>query len=436
MKSINSGMIAIGMVCAVVSIGNAQDANSPGSPAGSPAAGSNTTAAATAPAPTKSAVHFEGSDLHIGSLPPVAFHGFASQGFLYSGSYNYLGDTTDGSFRFSEFGLNASVNPLPRTRIAVQGFSYCVGDTGDYDAVLDYALAEYTFNDAFGVRAGRVRRPEGIYNDIQDVDLARTFVLLPQGMYNARWRDMYTTIDGGEFFGTIPLNKAGTLSYTLYAGLQRPQLDGGLALQKENMPPYQPIVRFNSPLISGGQLWWNTPLTGFRAGVALNYNHDLSFWFPGGVEGTGSPFVQHYSLEYVWNSWTFEAEYFTYNIWYAITAGGRQVATVPIEPDSWYLSAAYRFNHWLEVGTYYTQYYPDVRHRDGASYVAANGGFASDAHQDDAALAFRFDATPWWIIKVEGHLIEGTGQLYDQKANPVRHNNLWPMVAIKSTFCF
>ena len=61
----------------------------------------------------------------------------------------------------------------------------------EYDLVLDYAQVEYTFSDMFGVRAGRIRRPVGIYNHIQDVDLARTFVLLPQGMYDARWRDFY-----------------------------------------------------------------------------------------------------------------------------------------------------------------------------------------------------------------------------------------------------
>lgn len=387
---------------------------------------------------------FEGTDLHIGDLPPITFHGFASQGFLYSEKYNYLAESSEGSFLFSQFGLNASMNPLPRTRIALQGFSYDVGKTGEYDAVLDYALAEYTFCDEFGIRAGRVRRPEGIYNDIQDLDMTYTFALLPQGMYNARWRDMYTTCDGGEVFGNIGLGKGGSLSYEVYSGLQRPQLDGGLAEQKANQGPlFAPITSFNSPLISGFQLWWNTPLSGFRAGAALNYDNNLKFTMPfganqQGVQLAGSPLVQHYSLEYVKNNWTFQAEYFTYLIHYQLEIP--QIGLneyLHIHPDSWYVGAAYRFNHWLEVGTYYTEYYPDVRYRDASSYVAANPGEpGSDCHQDDVALAFRFDPTPWWIIKLEGHMIEGTGQLYDDKANPVRDNRWWPMLAIKTTFNF
>ena len=170
----------------------------------------------------------EAYELNPGTnLPPVDFHGFVSQGFLYSSDNNYLGNSSHGSFKFTEAGLNASFNPLPRTRIAAQGFTYDVGDAGGYDLVLDYALAEYTFNDYFGVRAGRVRLPAGIYKDIQDVDMARTFVLLPQGIYDARFRDFSLSLDGGEFFGTLPLRQAGSLSYEIYAGMINPDDNGG-----------------------------------------------------------------------------------------------------------------------------------------------------------------------------------------------------------------
>src|SRR5205085_6043474 len=136
---------------------------------------------------------------------PITFHGFVSQGFLASTKYNYLGDSMNGSFRFTEAGLNASINPFPRTHIAAQGFLFDVGDVGRYEPVLDYASIEYTFNDYLGLRGGRIRRPQGIYNTVVDVDLARTSSLLPQGLYDARWRDFYASLDGGEFFGSLPL---------------------------------------------------------------------------------------------------------------------------------------------------------------------------------------------------------------------------------------
>ena len=147
------------------------------------------------------------------NMPPLDFHGFVSQGFLYSDTYNYLDtDTKDGSFRYSEAGVNVSMNPFPRTHIAIQGFMFDVGDAGKYEPFLDYASIDYTFNDYIGVRGGRIRKPGGIYNAIQDIDLARTYVLLPQGLYDARFRDLDATLDGGEIFGSLPLSKAGSLS--------------------------------------------------------------------------------------------------------------------------------------------------------------------------------------------------------------------------------
>lgn len=363
--------------------------------------------------------------------PPMTFHGFASQGFLDSSSYNYLGESSRGSYKFTEAGLNASINPLPRTRIAAQGFTYDVGPAGQYDVVLDYALAEYTFNDYLGIRAGRIRHPEGIYNEIQDVDLARTWVLLPQGMYNARWRDFYVSIDGGEIFGALPLSKAGSLSYELFDGIQHPKLDGGLSLQKANLPPFSPLVTINSPMLAGGQLWWNTPLKGFRAGVGLNYDQDLTFKVASGRQSRGSPFTQHYSLEYVVNSWTFQAEYLRFRINYLNTGGGPPPSTKLVEPDTWYVSAAYRFNKYFEAGTYYTEYYADLNNRNGVGLQ-----FPSDGSQKDAAFALRFDATEWWIIKAEVHYIRGTAQLLDNANNPVRHDNGWWMVGLKTTVSF
>ena len=375
----------------------------------------------------------EAADLNLFGTngPAIEFHGFASQGFLASSQYNYLGDSSHGSFRYTQAGLNAAVNPFPRTRISAQAFTFDVGQAGDYDLVLDYAQAQYTFNDWLGVRAGRIRRPEGIFNEIQDVDMAFTWVVVPQGVSNTRWRDMYLSVDGGEFFGTIPMSKAGSLSYELYYGLQRPQLNGGFAIQKENLPPNLKVVRLNSPQLGGGQLWWNAPWNGLRLGAALNLDQDLTFVNVNGRRSVGSPRTQRYSLEYFWKSWTFQGEYFTSRVQYENTGGGLPISTKLIDPDGWFASAAYRFNKWFETGAYYTEYYPNKNDRSGATLAAH-----SDGYQKDAALALRFDVTPWWIFKIEGHHINGTGQLFDNVNNPARSDNGWWMLGVKTTFSF
>jgi hypothetical protein len=397
----------------------------------------------------KPSLRFEGTDLRIGGLPPITFHGFASQGFIASSDYNYLGNSTAGSFQFTELGLNASFTPFNRARIAVQAFAFDVGDVGKYEPFLDYASLEYTFSDIIGVRAGRIRRPGGIYNHIQDVDLARTSILLPQGMYDARWRDFSTSIDGGELFGSVPLGKAGSVSYETYCGKLNISTDGGVARWILNGEPGASLDRFEQPLMIGGQFWWNAPISGLRAGAmwAEMFGVGFDVTAPSGagpsgplvaqVHSTGNAFWQQYSLEYLWKKWTFQAEYLTYDYPYQVDQkvySGSVLLPPPYsgisssyeQPDCWYVSAAYRFNKWFQAGSYYTEFYNDIHHRSGSP----------DSSQKDLALSFRFDPTDWWILKVEGHYIRGTGLLQDDANNPVRSDNGWFMLALKTTFSF
>jgi hypothetical protein len=361
------------------------------------------------------------------NMPPIDFHGFASQGFLASSDYNYLGnDTRNGSFQFTEAGLNASINPFPRTRITAQAFTYDIGnDVGKYDLVLDYAQAEYTFNDEFGIRAGRIRRPQGIYNAVQDVDMARTFVLLPQGVYDSRWRDFYVSLDGGEFFGALPLGKAGSLSYELFGGLDRCALDGGVAnFLRSQFGPGGQVNAINSEPHAGAQLWWNTPLDGLRFGAAGGYKFDWKL--DGTIQIPHGSIPVHIdddisyfqgSVEYTWKAWTFQTEYYTY-LPHPVDGDGSRA-------DAWYAAASYRINKWVEAGVYYSEYYGDTTQR-------AN----SLDYQKDAALALRFDLRDWWILKVEGHYIHGTGLLEDDGANPSQDNRGWFMLALKTTVSF
>jgi hypothetical protein len=381
-------------------------------------------------------------ELDLGNNQKIDFHGFASQGFLASTDYNYLGKSTDGSFQFTEAGINASYSPFNRTRITVQGFAFDTGKVGNMEPFLDYASLEYTFSDYFAVRAGRVRKPGGIYNHIQDLDLARTAILLPQGVYDSRWRDFSTSIDGGVFFGSIPLGKGGSLSYELFAGVVNLSDDGGVARWIVDGGNSK-FGGFGQPVTMGGQLWWNTPVQGLRIGSYTAYSTDFTFNLitpvaPGVNAYSGADanvFYQQYSIEYVWKKWTFQAEYFTYE--YSGDTTTRVLAgTIPVAPtsyssskstpDTWYAGAAYRFNDWFEVGTYYTEHYNNIHQRGGSP----------DASQKDLALSFRFDPKPWWIMKLEGHYIRGTALLQDTPGNPQRDDRGWFLFAAKTTFSF
>ncbi len=389
---------------------------------------------AAAPSKEQSFLRLDGTDLHIGDLPPITFHGFASQGFLSSDTYNYLGKTKEGSFEFTEAAVNASISPFARTRISAQAFLFDVGNVGRWSLGLDYAMIDYTLRDEIGFRAGRIRRPEGIYNSIQDIDLTRTSVLLPQGMYDARWRDFNASVDGGSVYGNIGMGGAGSFSYEVYGGQVQLTEQGGVARWLQdllNNPPTEYAGLHGFPQ-AGLQLWWTTPIEGLRAGAAwteafgFSYDYKLNVppVFGGGPHHSeiDAP-SEHVSLEYQHKSWTFQAEY-KHSVY-----DSKDDLRGPSKSgnDTWYVGAAYRVNKWFEVGSYYTEYYADVSQREG-----------TDAFQKDFALSLRFDPLPWWIVKVEGHSIHGTALLRDNANNPpaMHNNDGWFMLALKTTISF
>ena len=194
----------------------------------------------------------------------------------------------------------------------------------------------------------------------------------------------------------------------------------------------------------GAQVWYNTPIDGLRIGANVTYMDGFGFtgssitpipvaldeYVPGYVHSQtiGNVLFQQFSLEYLWRNWTFQAEYYTYHYtgWSHIHINVPSInTTIPKlqasndNPDTWYAAVSHRFNKHLELGTYYTMW-------------EDQGLF-----QNDLALCLRLDIKDWWVFKVEGHYIEGTGLLRDQADNPhVDNNSGWFMLAVKTTFSF
>ena len=62
-------------------------------------------------------------------LSQLQIHGFASQGYLLSNHYEYLGAETDkGTVEFNEFGLNVMSNLTDRLRFGIQLLARDLGD--------------------------------------------------------------------------------------------------------------------------------------------------------------------------------------------------------------------------------------------------------------------------------------------------------------------
>lgn len=380
-----------------------------------------------------------------------SFGGFISVGYLDSTHYNYLANTDGGTTEFVEAGINFSWTPAKRTTVNGQAFAFELGPYGNYKPLIDYLFLDYNRSELLGIQLGRVKREFGIYNHIQDIDLARTSILLPHTIYDPRFRDFSASLDGVSIYGTFKLPGKQRLSYTVYGGYVNLQEDGGLAGESltflSRVTVDNKMESMDSDENIGGQIWYYPNITGLRIG----YAHTKYF----GVESvTRSAFPEDFpnpafagqplifkaydstfsydlvSLEYYRGNWNFAAEYRNSKTNLNVD---QQIGNFPPTLDrrkgntnAWYATASRRFGP-FEIAYCHTE----LEKVKTAELPEIN------KYQIDRQVSLRFDATENWILKLEIHAMEGTRRLHNEyNQNPVLDREHWTLLAAKSTFSF
>jgi hypothetical protein len=332
-----------------------------------------------------------------GDLLSVDVHAFASPGFIYTTNHvNYLADSNKGSFEFTEVGINFTKALTDDLRFGLQLFSRQLGPSGDYRPTADWYYLDYRFRDWLGFRAGRVKIPFGLYNEVQDVDSARVPILLPQALYSITSQNYLLAQTGVELYGYRRMGQGGALDYQVYGGTTF--LD---------TPASSPLATWNSirtPYLVGGRLLWETPVEGLRAGLsvqALRIDASLTLNLPKpetvGLQIPGLLTVA--SAEYTAQAFQATMEY---SRWFVGLKATDAVFFPPefLVSERAYAMTSYRVNPWFWPGLYYAMYFPNTFNRASP---------AGKGH--DLAGTLRFDINPHWLVKLEGHLMAGTAQL-------------------------
>jgi hypothetical protein len=388
---------------------------------------------------------------------PVEIHGFASQGYLVTSTNNYLiEDSTDGSFAFFEAALNASWQATDSLRVGAQVFSYTLGDLGDYDLALDWAYLDYRPLDEAGLRAGLVKQPRGFYNEYQDIDLARTTIVMPTSLYDPILRDYNLAFYGGDVYGVVGIGDHGDIEYHAYVGTRLPDEEGGVGNYFVNGLYAggfdSELTKLEQGINYGANLIWNTALPGLRFGISGAIIDEITGEYKGTLRNgagiglaflNGSPMDGHaevtdytnwvISAEYAWDDYRITAEYNTVTadikntvtVYNAFLPGGQ--ATViendPYEPQGGYLQGAYRFHPQWEGAITASHYY------------ATDPSSAASGYQYDYYMSLRYDPYDWLVLKAELHQISGYAQ-QQQITNPDgRADSNW-MGAFKMTASF
>ena len=401
----------------------------------------------------------------------LTFRGFVSQGFLKSSANRWLdSDTDEGTFAFTEAALNFTAQPVPKVRVAAQLFARDFGTQGNNRVSLDWGVGEYRAWDQLGFRIGRVKFPVGLYNTLQDADVARPEIFQPSGVYPPERRDLTNAIDGGGIFGTLQLGGAGYLEYEgLYGTLD---LDDSYLLERATnqlsaalLPPLSALRLSNlSYVVSksegrakyawGGYLEWHPPVSGLRLrggaqGASVDFIATTAY---SGFAGTAPVTLSiqsaaHYAVphqfvfsgEYSRGGLRLTAEHSRLkNEGTTILSGTPFPAPPPtvtlVYPSSMYGQAAYRFNDHIQASGYYSVSYADRNDKEGNNLVA-RGQPASGAYVKDLAFTLRVDVNPHWLIKAEFHDFNGTQNL-SAVENPKPLEKDWTLFAVKTTFHF
>jgi hypothetical protein len=329
-------------------------------------------------------------------LPPTQIHAFVSQGYFRSTRNNYLiDDSTHGSFEFTEVGINFTQLLTDELRTGIQLFSRQLGKDGDFRARMDWFYLDYHFADWLGVRAGRTKIPFGLYNEVNDIDSARVPILLPQSLYPTINRNLLLAQTGVELYGYLGMGIAGGLEYRFYGGTlyaDPPVLAPGLVLN-----------RYQVPYLAGGRVIWETPL-GLRLGgsvQALRFNINATVPGPAGMP----PLTLEEDLPFT--LWVVSAEYALHDLLLAGEFGhwhaDVDVTGLPqtsVTNQRFYGMASYRASSWFAPGVYYSSVLSDI-HKP----------LTRDNYQHDFAATLRFDINSYWLVKLEGHYIDGTTDL-------------------------
>ena len=266
-------------------------------------------------------------------------------------------------------------------------------------------MADYRFKEWFGIRAGKVKTALGLYNDNQDQDTLHTWALLPQSMYPVDLRSSTIAHNGVDFYGTIPLRRLGSIAYTAYAGMTPNDPHQGYLYFLSSILP---TPSYTGPM-GGGDAKWTTPIKGVLVSASILTKHPSgSGMSVGNAFSPSTPFSQYskkneisqYYVQYIFRGLTIDGEYRRDYRDQVLSQGG-SANDIFWDARSIYGSAAYRIHPRLEIGSYYSFFIP---HWNQDWTPPGN-------HITDKVVTARIDLTKFWTVKVEGHFINGYGQV-------------------------
>ena len=311
---------------------------------------------------------------HAVDVGNLEIHGYGFQGVLLSNGNKFaLPDSASnpmsrvdnkGSFDYTNLSLVFSDRVTPQDTIWAQ----LDGNGGGVS--LDFSFIDHKFNDNLRARAGQIKLPTGLYNDIHDVKFLQLSTVEPF-MYFGKLlvHEVYRGA-GANYKRDIRLG--GSIVVDVFTG------------EFVNDHEQQSV---NYRTMYGTQLTYNTPLDGlkFVMSALKQQKEELDgFGKPTGVHGSEKNYMA--SVDYVNNSLDLKSEFFYEN-------GAR-----PLTPTaySYYLQAGYTFSDKLTPFARYDYIVTDTYHKGDPAF-----------YQKDVVVGAGYKINSYISFKIENHFMNG-----------------------------
>ena len=368
----------------------------------------------------------------------LQIHGFASQAYIYTSDNHVFGNSDDnGSFGFTEIGLNALLRPLPRLQISAQGLSRRAGEGTSAIPRLDFALVDYRLfsqdTNQFGIRVGRLKNPFGFYNDTRDVPFTRPSILLPQSIYFDRVRNVALSADSVQLYGETSNSNFG--SFSTQFGIIRPIVgtkDSEVSLVGNRPGDLKPDTSFI------GRGIYDTNDGRFRlalSGIWLNIDYDPAqndSLDPGSIQFTPIYVSAQYNAE----RWSLTSEYALRHFKYK-NFNDPFLDSLTFTGESFYLQGEYRFSPKWEGILRYDVLFTDRKDRDGKEFADKFGRPSHTRFARDITVGLRWNVTPAFMLRAEYHRVNGTAWLSPLDNPPnVDTTQHWNLFAIQASYRF
>jgi hypothetical protein len=224
---------------------------------------------------------------------------------------------------------------------------------GNREATVDYAFADWFISDLFSVRAGKIKAPLMLMNEIHDVGTVRPFLLHPVGVYSDATAENFQGIGlTGVYYPDF--ENDWLFSYDIYAGftdideqIKKIRVEGGTDTS---------TARWTIDEMLGARFFIQPPIDGLRFGIsAYTGKQEYSYTQRGNIsrDDAGDAYVVGGSIEYLSPQWELRGEYLTMTKDSTTYNKDNVSSRYEEERNTFYLEAAYRLTEHWQVATRY-----------------------------------------------------------------------------------